>query len=186
MIRALLLATALASLSFCMHPAGAQQVSGGPTTFTRLYATGASVGNGADLTEDTLQTVSLPTGTFGTIGDTVHIVASGTLAASTDSKTVRVKFGSNQMGPPVASAATNLRWTFDAVLVRTGASQFSFTYWGAMTGGTGTTTINGGTTSQTETSPIVVAVTGQNVTTSAAGSITCQLLTVDFVRGLGF
>src|SRR6185369_2057528 len=73
-----------------------------PTTSTYVASSGgarmintpvASVGNGADTTEDTLQTFSIPAATLRTVGDRLRIVAGGTYGATTDSKTVKVKIG---------------------------------------------------------------------------------------------
>lgn len=147
-----------------------------------LYKTGAAVGNGADLTEDTLATYTVPANTLAADGDILHIRAGGTLAASTDSKTVKIKWGGvtlATLGP--YTAVGNVAWSADVRVIRTGSAAESFIAMmtaqnsTAFTAASNTTTVNTTVTND-------VVVTGQNTTNSVANSVKMQYLTVDVYR----
>jgi hypothetical protein len=178
MIKAFFLALSLAVLSLCAH---AQKVEQGPSGFQRLYSTGVSVGNGADLTEDTLATYTLPAGTLANAGDTIDIMASGSFGATTDSKAIRLRFGGGNLGGPAGAAATLTKWSFHARIVKTGASTQSYDLLGStVNGNTGGTT--SGVAAVTDTAGIVILIGGINTTNSVAGSVTIQTLTIDLNR----
>lgn len=150
----------------------------------KLYLTGASVGNGADTTEDLLQSFTIPANTLGAVGDTIHVVAGGSFAASTDSKTANIRFGGisgNLLGTCTGSAAGTVSWYLEAWITKTGTTAQSFSTVGtvinATTGGT-----KSGTTVLDETNTIQLVVTGKNATNSVANSVTCQFMFVELLK----
>lgn len=158
-------------------PAFGQIVTPGTSGFQHIYATGTSVGNGADTTEDTLQTFTLPAAQLTNIGDVIHIRAGGTLAATTDNRTVRVRFGGQVVGGFSISVASATVWWVDVTVIKTGANTQSFVATGDYGAGN---QAKSGTLTVTDTASIVLSVTGQNSTTPTAGSITCQVATIDY------
>ena len=146
-----------------------------------LYRSGIAAGNGADTTLDVLQSYTLPANTLAAVGDILHIVAGGTLAASTDNKQIRVYFGSAVAMQVSATAAGTTQWACEVWITKTGPStQSSVTLanvFSNFTNGTG-----GGTSSINDTLPQVIQVTGQNNTNPVAGSIVCQFLSVELLR----
>lgn len=151
------------------------------TKYVVLGTITASVGNGADLTEDTLQTFQVPAGQLANVGDRLHIVAGGTFGATTDSKTARVKFGSSSaIGAITGSTAGQTTWAITVDIVKSGSSTQSVSAFAMHTNGSSGNNV---TLNQTDTNQLAVTVTGQNATNSVAGSITCRYLTVDFISG---
>jgi hypothetical protein len=140
----------------------------------------ASSGNGADLTEDTLTNCSgysLPGNSFVNVGDTLHIVASGAMGATTDNKVARVKAGGTVIGTITGAAAGQIRWTIDARLSRTALNTQRYQFIGTVNNvmSNGSVSLN-----LTEATPIAITVTGQNTTNSVAGSVTCDYLNISF------
>jgi len=146
-----------------------------------LFATGVNVGNGADLTEDTLQSYTLPANRLANVGDMLRITAGGSFAGTTDSKNARVRFGAAVLSAPGGSAASTVRWSVIANLVKTSASNQSYTTLGAVLNGPAASGMASGTATVIDTAPILISVTGQNVTSAVAGSITCQFFSVEFI-----
>jgi hypothetical protein len=151
----------------------------------RLFfvAPGGSNGNGADLTEDPLTACNytIPANQLASVGDTIHVVAEGTMAASTDNKTAKVKFNGTPIGATVnTSAAAATTWRIDGNLTRiaSGAQRWSSFNLGQAIGAS----VGGQNTSITDTATIALTITGQNATNAVANSVTCSSLTVDFMR----
>jgi hypothetical protein len=149
----------------------------------RLYAVGISVGNGADLTQDTLQSFIVPAGILANVGDTLHIFASGTAGATTDAKTVTIKLNAPSLAAFNLNVAAATRWTSDIYITKTGPNTQSYGNMSATPGAPSASQVTNGTLALTDTAALPLLVTGQNATNSVAGSITCQLLTVDFISG---
>lgn len=143
-----------------------------------LYATGLSAGNTATTSEETIQSYAMAASRLAVVGDRIVIRAGGVLAATTDNKTVRIKLGATTIVTITTASATNVRWASEVWVLKTGASAQSYVVVSTVTAsGAGTTS---GTATETDTNSLTIAVTSQNATNSAAGSITCQMLTVDF------
>lgn len=163
----------------------AQQIGSGTQVLSRLYVTGSVVGNGADTTEDTLQSYVLPAGTLANVGDTIHIMASGAAAASTDNKVYRVRIGSGA-GNIVTSGTlltlSGIRWAVDVYIVKTGSNTQSFYAMGRVSNATTSDGTLSGTLSGTDTAAITISITGQDTTASTANAVTCQYFSVDFLR----
>lgn len=182
MIRTLLLVIALTSASFYCH---AQVVQPGPPGFVRLFSAfpTSSNGNGADLTEDTIAACgyTIPAGQLANVGDTLHIAVSGNMAASTDAKSARVKLNGAAVGATAtASAASGTAWRLDGYLVKNGANT-QITTWYNFVGISNTSAFaSSGPAALTDAATIALTVTGQNVTSSVANSVTCTALIVNF------
>lgn len=144
-----------------------------------LYITGTSVGNGADLTADTLQTFTIPANTLKNVGDIIHVVAGGIFAASTDTKTAAIKFGATSQVTITATTTSAVRWYGEVWFMKTGTNTQSYTGVGAQVANSSGT--NSATTTLAEGSTIALTVVGQNSTNSVANSVTCQLLMVEYI-----
>lgn len=169
----------IAALFFVSGSVGAQTISPPSTTYSLLYVTGTSVGNGADTTVDTLQTFQLPAGQLANVGDVVKITASGTFAASTDSKTASVTFGGLGISAQAASSVGAIRWSVTIWVIKTGSNQQTRLVLADINGSTNSGSSSGIATI-TDTSPITINVTGQNATNPVAGSVTCGGLIVEY------
>lgn len=133
-----------------------------------------SVGNGADTSEDTLFTFSLPALALAVAPNGLTVRAFGTLANNADSKIVRLYFGSQFYSLGSVTTA-NVGWKIDMTVFKTGANTQTILCQG-MIGATpiALTVITG---TQTDTSPIVIKVTGQ-AGTANANDIVGNLLAV--------
>ena len=152
-----------------------------PNLSRTLYATGVLVSSGADTTEDTLQSYSLPAGTLANVGDRIRITAGGSFAANTDAKTARVRFGPTQFQTAVSSNAANLNWQIVLEVQKTGAntqSTYSIGFTNAQSPGVGGTTAS----ALTDTAAIAISATGQNSTNPTAGSVGCRYFVVEYLR----
>lgn len=159
-------------------------VSSAPATIAPLFTTGVVVGNGADTTEDTLDTYTLPAGIFQNVGDRIVINAAGSFAASTDTKVVRIRWGGGSgtvTVTPTGNTTGQVRWWATVTILKTGSNTQSY--------GSGANVLNSsnsgtssGTATATDTNTIGIVLTGQNSTSATANSITCQTFTVDLIR----
>ena len=162
--------------------------SGGPVTVRgvpimaqqALYATYTNVGNGADITLDTLQTFTMAAGQLKNVGDRIIIRAGGAFAASTDSKTVACRIGSSgAIFSSTVATAGQTSWRMEGEVCKTGAN--AQTYSGYVMANNNAVTSNTATLTQTDTGTLALSITGQNTTNPAASSITCRYFTVDYV-----
>jgi hypothetical protein len=80
------------------------QSAGGGNIFSLVQAVGA--GNAADTTDDTLMSCSLPANLLDVAGRCVTVQAFGTVAATSDTKTLQFKFGAASLQPIVSYATT--------------------------------------------------------------------------------
>lgn len=137
-----------------------------------------STGNGADTTEDTLLTYSLPAKTLSANGKGIKIRAWGATAANTDNKTMKLYFGSEVIA--TATAATNNKnWFLELEVFRTGSStQVVFGQ-----GQVDTTNVTPYVTTgaETDTAAIVIKITGQ-AGTGNAGDIVAKGLVVEMMN----
>jgi hypothetical protein len=172
----------LAVLATLTLPTAAQT----PTSaaeWQRLYFTGALVNCACASTTvaETLGTFTLPAGILANVGDTVHLVAAGSVIGSTDNKNLSVKVGSQTPFGLSATTGGSLRWYLEVWITKSTTNVQTY----ASIGGNMVTTIGtgSGTTAQNDAAPIILAITALNSTTTTAASITMQYMTVDFVRG---
>ena len=169
-------------------PDGTTITGGRATDFATVPGTGvprilnpavASIGNGADTTEDTLQTYVIPANTLRNIGDLLRIRAGGQLGATTDTKIVRIKINGNLMMQCSGATAGGNVYTLETTLQKTAPNVQASTGIGLVPGAAIAGTSNAPTI--TDTAPMTLTITGQNTTNAVAGSITCRFLTVEYV-----
>lgn len=165
------------------HAAFGQTVTLGAASGQRLYQTTTSVGNGADTTEDVLQTYVMPAGIFVNIGDVIVITANGTLGATTDSKVMRIKAGGTAVSfSPTATLASQTQWRLQTSVQKRGTNLQTVDSIGSLAGASGTTNTQAILINAVDTGALTWTISGQNNTSSVAGSITCQYVTIDYIR----
>jgi hypothetical protein len=138
-----------------------------------------SVGNGADTTEDTLQTLTIPALTLMVPGDRLRICANGVFTGSTDVKNARVKIGSTNLLIMTAQTSTQTNWYCDVELIKTGPNTQFIRGAGQVNNVASAVVAASG--SFIDTGALTLTVTGQNNTTATANTITCRWLTTDFL-----
>jgi hypothetical protein len=143
-----------------------------------LTAQVTAVGNGANTTEDILQTFSLPANALDAVGRGVRIKAWGTLANNGDGKTVRIYFGANIYNSTNLPTA-NVAWCIWADVFKTGSN--TQTAIGTGNFGNSTPATNSTAPNQADTSAIIIKVTGQ-ATVANANDIICNGMTVEMIN----
>lgn len=116
------------------------------------------VGNGADLTEDTLQSYSLPANSLESVGRCVRVTSWGTTANNTDLKTIKVYFGASQISSG-ASGFQNMTWIVHLTVCKTGSNTQSVI--GDMMVGTTAIAPSYTTGADADSSAITIKTTGQ-------------------------
>jgi len=149
-----------------------------PKTGRLLYASTTLVGNGADLTQDVLQTYSVPANTLANVNDRLIIRAGGLFTGSTDSKTAAIRWGGSNALVATVSTASQQIWRMEMDIIKTGSNTQTIS--GLMASNSSFTSAATTTTTRTDTAAIVVDVTGQNTTTATANTIQCRYFTVDY------
>ena len=182
--RRLFLASPLLVLPYAVRaqPLPPPASGSGSGKYTRLFTSLSIIGNGADLTEDTLVSYTIPANTLVNVGDALHVVASGTFIGSTDAKTARIRIGGLASGTPTTTVATSTTWRVELNVTHSALNVQQYEYFGAMSGGAGTQQYSNAQSSLGEGSALTLNVTGQNTTNSVAGSVTVRTVTVDLVR----
>lgn len=171
----------LVALLLAIAPASAQVVTTPLVRPVLLFQSTAVVGNGADTTEDTLYTVTIPAGTLANVGDVLHVIARGTAAATTDSKSTRLKFGGTNINSFTQNAVGNVAWYFEVWILKTGANAQSITAFTIPA--TNNVTSGIGTSAITDTGAITMLLTGQNSTAATANSIQTSSMFVYYLPG---
>jgi hypothetical protein len=149
----------------------------------RLYFTGTLVSCACASTSvaEVLQTYTVPAGTLANVGDTIHVVAAGTAANTTDVKTISVKLNASLVSSMNAAAVGANRFYFEIWLTKTGSSTQSFAAIGTTTAAPAG--VNSVTTVVSDSAPITVTVNALNTTAATAGSLSLQYMAVDFLSG---
>jgi hypothetical protein len=157
----------------------------GSSLTTRLYLATSNVGTAASTSEQTLQSYTLPANTLANDGDEIKIVAAGTFAATTRSRTVKL-YGSSGvviMSLTGVTSSATLSWRFEVTITRRGSSSTLMT--GVVRAGpnSGTTdTINLATNSASSsidlTANNTISVTGTVGGTPVTNDIICNYLSV--------
>lgn len=144
---------------------------------TALTATG----NGADITEDTLQTFSLPANALDVVGRCVRITSWGTSANNADAKTIRQYFGVATVSASLTVATAN-QWKMVSTVCKTAAN--TQTALGEVSFGAslanGFVDLNVTAPAQTDTSAIVIKTTGQ-AGAANANDIICTAQLIEFL-----
>lgn len=139
-----------------------------------------STGNGADQTEDTLISYSIPANTMGANGvQGFRIKAWGTTAANGDNKTIKLYFGSALISSGVQTINAK-NWFLELNVFRSGTSTQVVVGEGQMDTTSITPTVT--TATETETAAIVAKITGQETTASTANSIVAKALIVEAIE----
>lgn len=148
-----------------------------------IYTNVASVGNGADTTEDTLMSFSFPSGTLKA-GDVLEINAWGTGVNTANATTVRAYFGATQLTGPVTSvlypSQANTWHLRTQIIVKNATSQVALT---ELLSGTDAGVWQVGPPENTSpaeaiSGAILFKCTGQRGTSAVANSVTQLSLTI--------
>ena len=126
-----------------------------------------SAGNGADTTEDTLKSYSLPANALDAVGRSVYIYAWGSYGNTPGTKAAKLYFGSTSIA---AATGQNVGWALEMVVGKSGASVQQISAQNI------TGTAHGGVTNtanaaNTDTAAVLIKVTGQNSSSSNANTI---------------
>jgi hypothetical protein len=159
----------------------ATQPSGGGTSMTttgNCFEFAGSQGNGADTTEDTLATFTLPANALDQAKRGVYIYAWGSYANTPGTKAAKLYFGSTSLA---AATGQNLGWALEFAVLKSAANTQQ------ISGQNIVGTVHGGVTntanaSNTDTAGIVIKVTGQNSTSSNANTIVLNGMYVQFMN----
>lgn len=174
-------------------PTGATGVTGptgatgatGAGSVEKLFISGVPVGNGADATEDTLFTYTLPAGKLANNGDVIYINAVIQNAANANNKTCKFYFGGTSFAVESANALNNNTFHVQLIIKKIGAnSQMMFLHSMNSANGTGVTNagnvLSNQTASETESGTIVLKVTGQSAS-SGANDVVCKAYDITFI-----
>lgn len=151
----------------------ANEISGNSSSQVSI----AGVFNGADTTEDTLFTTSLPPSTLNQTGNVVQITAFGTFGANAHTKTVKIYFGTGTVFTLAAGTIVGAWWaqleifrgTGVSTQISMGQSVFNATHQGVSTPISGT---------DVETGSIICKITGQSTAVGAGTEIGCNAFNV--------
>jgi hypothetical protein len=134
-----------------------------------LFQSVALTGNGADITDDVLYTVSIPN-LLQTTGDVIHVVARGVAAATADAKSIRLKL-IGQNACVIGFGATNTTWYLEAFIMRVGANSQNTM---CLTNNATNNTINTTVSTPAGDATMTLNLTGQNATNPVLNSIQVQ------------
>jgi hypothetical protein len=155
---------------------GGAAAAGGGNIFA--FVSQAGVGNGADVTEDTLSTMTLPAGCLDINGREVLIQAFGSITATSATKAAKVYWGSTLLTTFSATTTQTGAWCLSASIFRTASGQ-QVTCLQTDTTITGSLvrSITVGTAAEADTAGIIIKVTGTS-SAATAGLILCNGLIV--------
>jgi hypothetical protein len=148
----------------------------------RLYAAIATVGTDAATTEKTLQSYAMSSGLVSSDGQVVHVMASGAYAATTRSRTVRLKLGATTIGGSIATVdAALLIWSLEAWITRRSATSqqimWKFSFGGASNDPFAYT--RNATATEDFANALTIALTGQVGAGAVANDIDCRTFVVE-------
>lgn len=154
--------------------AGGATFGSNGNVFTFYSQTG--VGNGADTTEDTLKTFSLPANSLDVVGRSVYIYAWGSYANNTNTKAAKLYFGSTSIA---AATGNNVGWALEMIVGKSAANKQVISSQNI------TSTTHGGVTNsaaaaETDTAAITIKVTGQDSTSANANAIVLNGMYINF------
>jgi hypothetical protein len=141
-------------------------------------------GNTNDTNEDTLQTTTLATGLLAVDGQAVRVTAWGSYAANTHNKTVRIYFGATSFtAPSTSTSLTPHTWSFDLIVIRTGAAtQVARARYQDTSGTSEVVAVNlAATPTETLSGGIIIKTTGQISGTTAANDIVGTAILTEFL-----
>jgi len=146
----------------------------------KLYANGVGTGTGADTTEDTLFTYTLPANTVANVGDTLRIKCGTLTNATSTTKVVKLYFGATSFTGTATSVSG--AYNLELIVIRTAAA--TQTIYASGTGGAGgVTPILPTSTAGTDdfTTALTIKCTGTNGT-SEANQITGKFMSVEMIK----
>ena len=150
---------------------------GGPA----IIATQAAVvGNGADVTEDVLFSITLAARTFIQTGRSIQLEAWGHTGANANTKTIRARFGADNfvgLNAPV----NNIDWYICLIVMRRSFSVFTRIGYCLLNGVSNNPQVQ--IPAIDETSPIVLQLTGQS-SVATANDVTCEGLMLTAEPGI--
>lgn len=179
----------MCSSSFLQQIGSSSALSaGGGNVFSQIVAAG--VGNGADQTDDTLMTCSLPANLFDLPGRCITIQAWGTTTAAAVTKVLQFKFGAAALQALLsgASGATGGgAWQFNVQIYKVSANVQQLVYQADATGtavsffggGVATRGLFNSTGSEVDTAAIPLVITGKSTGAATANTVLCNGLIVD-------
>lgn len=164
------LIASISSICFLLltETAFGQVIGNSPAPAKLVLYSATTQGNGADTTEDTLAGYS-GTVQFANVGDSIHFVARGVSAGSTDVKTIRLKLGASTACSNTNSTAGQTVWYLECWVTKSGTNAQSTAFWS--NNATNNTLQNVNATAVNDGSPITVSVTAQDATTATANAI---------------
>ena len=139
----------------------------------------AASGTGADTTEDTLYSFTLPANAFSQTGKAVRIRVWGTTGATANNKTVKLYFGASIVFTSATSAANNVPWYFEMIVAKNGANTQFAQVSGSWNGALQAPQIFNGT--ETDSANILLKCTGTNGT-AAANDVAAKCYMVEFLN----
>ena len=129
-----------------------------------LKVDATQAGTGADTTEDTLFTYTIPAGAI-IAGQGIRVKAWGSTSANANLKTLRMYYGATKLVDTGAVAVNNKDWSMEAILVASGASAETCYAEGQYNGAVVATTVTA--PAEIIANAIIFKVTGQNGTAAA-------------------
>lgn len=164
------------TLTDSLHNAGSGSETFYPEGVINIDSTEAA-NSGASETD--LISYSLPANSLSANGKGVRIKATGTVAANSNTKTIRLYFGASVVvSNDITTAPSNKSWVLEADVWRDSSSTQEYIAKG-LVGSVAQTCAMAGL-SATMTSAITIKVTGQG---SATSDITAKFLSVEFLNG---
>jgi hypothetical protein len=159
------------------------QSAGGGNIYSSLSAAG--VGNGADSTDDTLMSLSLPANILDIAGRNIVVMAWGTIGATSATKTVQFKFGAASLLSMASWTTTTVgSWQITLSIYKISANVQGLVYQVDAANAATTLGIAVGRAisyvagAEVDTAAIPLVVTGK-VSSSVAANVLCNGLIVD-------
>jgi hypothetical protein len=146
-----------------------------------IYSSVTPVGTGADTTEDTLMTYTMPANTLSANKMGIRVTAWGSGLSTADTTTVRCYFGSNVIVSKVLTASQANTWRAVFEVARTGAT--AQTGSGVIdNGGTASSLACGrGTATETLSGAVTIKLTGERLVSSVSNSIVQNFMLVELL-----
>jgi hypothetical protein len=165
---------------------GALQGQAGSATSTWVRAMGqltaqvSQTATGADVTEDTLQSYTLPANALDVVGRGVRVTAWGSYSANTNGKTIRLYFGvGNVIMNSTALTQNGTGWWVEAEIYKIGSN--AQCHWANIIAGNTLPGMQSGTDAQTDSAGILIKVTGQN-SVATANDIVCRGMSLKMIN----
>lgn len=138
----------------------------------------AGVGNGADTSEDTLFTFSLPANSLASVGQEITIQAWGSVAATSATKTIKLYFGAGVTQTVTYTTTQTGNWQINAQVFKQAANvQMALMQYDALGATTARSLGNITNGAETDTSAITIKVTGTS-SAATANLILCNGLVI--------